>query len=1640
MALTPTPPAGGRATEAGMNFEAMVGTWFAAHLAAGMPVGERFGLQRDLQPVGLQMETGEGLDDIAVTLPGGGGIFIQCKTRAILDKSPESALARTLRQLVEFIKARRDSGASLDPTRVAGILAIGEASARSIDALAAACRQFAMGDTWEGVLGRVAEDQKAALELFQIHVTRAWRETNGAAPSLEDLAVAARLFRVSRFGEELSGADWRQVTDTLGIRLYGAAERGAEPATALLSTVRQLIRSGAAADQDGLIRALRIAGFPESARPGFDDDVTSLRTYTADECVRLDRHAKLLADQTVLLERECLAHLRNGLSGGSLLLIGEPGAGKTGVLVELTRAYQKEHAPTVFLSVDRLAGITGTSDLRKELRLTHELVDVLAAWPGGQPGVLIIDALDASRGGASEAVFAALIELVLSKLSERWSVIASIRTFDLMNGRRFRQAMPGSPPDADYRDSHFAGVRHFLLKTLSDTELSVIGAEAPGLGQLIDTAPTKLRALLHNMFNLSLAADLIRGGVGADQIRLLSTQSELIDRYEDERLNSHALKRAAAAAVGAMAERRRLNVPRMTVAHDDLDGVLHSGVLVEAGDLVSFAHHVLFDHVAGRYYLDWADTSQLTRQVAENPGIGLLFGPALRFAMERVWKNDGAGRPNSWALLKTLTLTDGVDPIVASVALRTVAESVTSPADVQGLINTLRASADTVATGTMLTRLARFFRMTFDDHIASEAQLAWCLVAENAAATGDRNYADGARFLLWTLYEKSAFTDAAMQDAFGRASRELLTRAWSWTPYSQVMTNAAIRCVTKSFVSHAGASRALLLRIFDEPHFTEHAHTEAPSLSEGIHDIISFDPDFAVQIYATLSERKAPQDGKTWIGGQASRLLPLTSNRKQDYELAHWHLSRAIKQFLETAPEQGTVAVISVARGKAFGRSDEELTVQEIDVAGHRIRVLVDYLSIQDWREKSRQRSSSDEDVLGHFVRFLEAAEAPIFRRVVEKVKTVEAGASIWARILQIASERPGLADDLLWPIAIHPQFTSIRGLARDAITYLQRVFPTRSAQEKVAFEAAALNPSGLNEPLGKWWQASFLPRWLSGLTEDALSSEDLKARRRELGTENRLGGNPPFVTIRTSWRGTEGIADSMIADSGANLEVEPNRSIRQWSRSLEEELKHARHLDSQDEIARLWGCVQQVLEAFERAGQGDPHPEVLHAAWGAIGESADLIAERDAYVPEAVGAPSLADLVVVYDRMKVSRYPEHKENQAESGMLAWGNWDVRVHAASMAMHLARRFGKKIPEIFDDLAVFARDPVRTVRLQIAQHVNRLWDVAQDRVWSLADWISRNELSRGVLASFLDEPIRLLIHADRERGKRILRAVVDRLPAKSSLDQGEVPRDYADAVAHIFSWLCVGLDDAWGWEHIDLWTQDLIAGDPYLWAMIGDLRGALIEGFADNTNVEKVVFRTRAKRLFTSVMNAAVVAKDSAESQARAEGISEDQKIQIEALYMAADRLIGHICNQFYFASGAYDHQSHAGGGLETPAQKQAFLTEYSAVFDQIGRYGSADAIHHLIELYIFLVEAAPATVFDRVAAVVSGPAADQQYHFESLGADLLVKLIREYLADHRAIFDDAYRRTRLIAVLETFSSAGWPDALRLLYDLPDLLR
>lgn len=1626
--------AGGRATESGMGFQAYVTTWFAAQMLADAPVGQTFGLRHDLKIDSLQCETGDAMDDVVLRLSDGGVIYVQAKTRPYLTDKPDTLLGKAIAQLADLYRHLSDA-ARADDCRA--VLAVAEGASGNLSVLETACRRFDRGGVWAGELAAAPDSQRDALEKFETLIRHAWTELGAAsAPTDGDLVGMARLLHIRRFSDTLTGSDWTAASQMLGDQVYGGAANGAKVMRDLLAEARELIRTGAPADRLGLLKALRKAGTLDVASPAFQSDIDKLKQYSAAERSRLDRHTELPLATRVPIPRDCLAPLAAAVSGGSLLVTGAPGAGKTGVLLALAKVLEQGPGPVLFLSVERFSGFTRGRDLQDELRLAHDPLQVLAAWPGSEPGVLILDALDASRGGPSEAVIAAFISDAVAQLGARWSVVASIRSFDLRNGRRFREIMAGPPPDPTYAERDMTGVRHFRIPELTRSELTTVAALSTELGALLAEAGP-LQELLTNVFNLSLAADLLRAGVPAQTIRSAKTQSQLIQAYEDERIRTQPARRAAGKTISKMVERRRLTVLATEIDSDTVGELQTEGVLVAAGDLVAFAHHVLFDHVASRFYLIWNDPEVLRAQVSGQDGVGMLLGPALRFALESLWQMEPDGPNKTWSLIRALTADEAADPVVVSIALRTAAERVASPDDVAALIAFLSLITDADGLGRLFGQLARFLglvtRETNATPLTAEAASAWALVAKAAAQSGAPQIVDAGRVLLMALAEAGPDSDQTYAENFGAAARSLLTAAWTLTPYHGIFASSGIRFVARSYGSDPAASRALLQQLLDV-RLAEHAADEAPWLAEGIEAMSAHDPAFVAEIYGTLFNHQVTDEEKTWVGGSASRILPLTSTRKQDFQHARWRLTEGLKAFLASQPAAGAVAVVGAVHGLVAEdrRRGRNLAAPTCLIAGRPVQICDDWLSLQDWRT----RDSHTEDVLIAFVEALRAAPPAAFRTIVEAVSRIPANASVWARILGVAADRPDVADDLLWPIATEPRFAVLQGLSRDAVIYLAATYARRSLVDREVFETAALGTIVFEPetPATAW--DHILGRLLSEVEATDLATpaiRDLQEAKRAAGD---LTGNRPYLSIETGWRSTDDIVDSMLRDGGVNLEAPPQRDVRAASRRVEDQVRSGADTASSPELAELWSDVVALVAILDATPD---IPETLaHSSWGAVCNGLEQIARGEVYTPGEAGHPPLNDLLALIDRLAVSRWPEGQTvSGADSSLLAWGNWDVRVYAASSLVALAPRFASGRMDIVSRMATVLDDPEPTVRLQVAQAANVLWDADRAGMWSLIDKIAAQETHVGVLRAFMGGPLQRVVGGAPDRIDRILADILDATWAAHAEESDGLD---AEAAAELAARLFIAYDQPLAWSWIERWAGDLQRGEPYLGGMLHSLRGVFFFAYRPDVLPADLAMFQRSHRLVQRVVDAAA----SAWSEARPHLLGSPSPEAIERWrpsYLAADRLIDAVCNQLYFGSGAFRN----GGDREAPGlpdvgAKQRFLVDYGQVLDVLAARAQARTVHNLIDLFAFLAEGDPPGVFDRVTRLLLGSGADDGYQFESLGADGLVALVRRYLADYRGIFETPERRQTLVDVLKLFSSAGWPEALKLLFELPDLLR
>ena len=226
----------------------------------------------------------------------------------------------------------------------------------------------------------------------------------------------------------------------------------------------------------------------------------------------------------------------------------------------------------VMLAAEGLAA-ESLGQLRMEIGLEHEFVEVLENWPGVSPGYLVIDALDAARSEGTARTLRMLIDRVIA-MNNRWRVVASIRKFDLRYSAELRRLFRGNPP-ADYADLEFAQIRHVNIPLLDETEMAQVKNQSNELRTLIESAPSQLRELLRVSFNLGLVAALMDDGATAAELTPITTQIELLDRYWTARViredgRGDAREAVLRLAVEEMVRRRALRAPRSSVARDPL--------------------------------------------------------------------------------------------------------------------------------------------------------------------------------------------------------------------------------------------------------------------------------------------------------------------------------------------------------------------------------------------------------------------------------------------------------------------------------------------------------------------------------------------------------------------------------------------------------------------------------------------------------------------------------------------------------------------------------------------------------------------------------------------------------------------------------------------------------------------------------------------------------------------------------------------------------------------------------------------------------------------------------------------------------------------------------------------------------------
>lgn len=1645
---------GGAATAGGMEFQHRVAAWLAVAILAEKGTALPWDLGSAAFLEALRCESGMSVDDILVLSSRGGFLFLNAKRSLSLSRRPNSELASAVGQFVHQFLAGKNRTSQvpgfdrpLEQERDRLILAVGPHSSASIrihlrnvlDRLKHPTPAITLATAHSN------KDEKNALETIVKLIRPARQASAGNIPTDDDITELLRLFYVQDFAVEAGDAQEQQAKTLLRTVILQDPDQADAAWTLLINECSRMAANRSGADRATLQRVLNESQFPQKATFSYQPDIARLQQHSKQTLSNLKPYSEItVLNKTIKLIRDSQNAFSNAVLDQSVLVVGEPGAGKSGTVHDFVRFLEDTRGEFIFLAVDRLAS-ESLGELRQELGIQNELLDIIDHWPGTAPVFLVIDALDAARIEPKIRLYRDIIGRVMAR-NANWRVVASIRKFELRNSQELQQIFRGNPVD-DFSDGEFSHIIHLNVRQLSDGELGQIAAQSPELHQLVQAVSPQLLKLIRTVFNLRLLAELLDAGASASELTPIRTQIELLEKFWSYRVigedgNGFARERLLTEIARKMVETRTLRVALrdLSVPLDSrsLNELLSNHVLIQwqpalvvtpDRNRVVFGHNILFDYAVSRLLLS-EDSESLLDYFAGDPDLFLIIRPSISLHLHHLWINEPVHHETFWREALLLSLDQRIPEIGKLIAPSVIADFAANLEDFQPLLEELanpdpnqRRSAEM----TLAHIVGSVVSLSNKDLLVGPEAGPWSDLAENISWGLDSSNVFVLTSLITTACEHSADFTPEQRNRFGLAARRILKFAWNQPIPNEWLVRKGIEAVSCTFTSNPAASAILLRCTIETEHLAQYGYRELLWIGREIEKILPHDPQLVADIYkAGFGFHEISQE-KTAMGN--SQILPMTSTRRQDYETGLYLLSEVFPQFLRRAPAHAIETLITAL--DAYGQDERAAgnqPIESFDFNGREAHIQADYSSM--WDSGDTYRHDEQLKMLDAFIQYTkELADKDdtqeSLQAIIDIMVNENKSAVLWRRLLLLGTEFPATLGIRLVPLARALPILKGYDTSREAGEFLKRIFSCLSTHDREQIEHTILSiPQTVPAELEDSAEA-VSNRLLGCLAMSDLVTEEARLLLSELEVADQVPVNriSEGVTV-TRRRYTE---EDYLRDQGVPVNDEPNHRMRELEAPVKEFIEKYRNgVPDSQEAQSILLKVLSLHEALERADIDGVHPEQNQYARNRLGEICSIIARTD-----DIDCLEETGRVVRDILLELSYHPEPKQNpELDEHLNETPSWSPapRIEAADGLILLARKESCADEELLQAIDRLSRDDVPAVRLQIANRLRYLYSTANGPMWDIVERLARTEPNRGVLQSLLSGTLSPLCNADMEKVVDLTLVIYNRVT------DGPGSRKVRNGCLNIFSGLYLWRNNE---RCSELVKKLAVQVDQYedVGTLLRHFRAASTFGLDALGDPDKKAVRDRNYELLEGILDTLLVRYEELKTLTQEPDIAWTEEGKSRAQNIV--RLIDHMAREIYFSSGA--HSERQSNIITVPDKKsEQFYHESGGVLDKLSTVAIPKITHHLLETLQFFIPLDPKVVLLRIGQVLES-GKNGGYQFESLGAQLFVKIVRRYLAEYSDLLQrDAECRQVIMNALNIFVS--WPEALQLTYRLDDIFR
>ena len=1307
---------------------------------------------------------------------------------------------------------------------------------------------------------------------------------------------------------------------------------------------------------------------------------------------------------------------------GDGVLIGAPGVGKTHLLRTYCRAAHTTNRPIVPLALDKHS-IRNDRELQTELELERDLVDTLASDDRAtpySPGLLAIDSYDALRSEEDQRYVRALIRRAQSALGARWRIIVAVRTFDASRSRTLLDLFPdnGCAPPAEFQMARVL-CRHFVVPLLTDDETRQAVKTVQGLDRIYERGSLDFQELLHSPFNLWLAETLLVAGVDPMALSAVSSEVQLLSLFWAERVETGPMslrRRSVLTGIaGAMVEARQLSLRQDAHYRQEDDSawrdLLSSGVLTEVGTArqrVAFGHNILFDFAVSLLLID-DEPAQVAAFLAAEPARPVFLRPSINYYLTRLWFQD---RNVFWTVAWFLLTHERADLRLFGrlIPMAVVVREARGVEDLAPVIDAVDREEDAVADAVLRLLQARRALRVGNEEM-------WFLAFEHLLGRLHRRFTW--ELTVQTFDGITSDLPPAVLASAGRIGRTVLGFTWAlrdreaWA--DSLASSWATRLVTKTYCTDAEQSRRLLSEILESFGDGSLSVAYVQHIARNIDAIWHCDPAFVAEIYEQVFGHRETSTDATDMG---TPVLPIRSNRRQDFYMCVYVLNQHYGDFLEASEEYAIRGGIA-----AVDRFVERDHVMRYMAAGHRIEELTERfafgereaLYVRDGSEIWRAGTHQDEKlkIADAIIGYLESAGADGHRRCVDlalRLLVEHARMAFWwAEVLAVGARHAELFAARLYPLCVARPVLVGSATVKQVADFVAAAYPFWRREQRRSLELAVCDVSRVDGDGD--WAAERRERVLGLVPAGLLVTDNARQVRAEMVAAGRRPRNEPLAQVSVVSRSID--ETDWLREQGADVERSANRHLREVSAVLEAfENAWRNGMPANAAVTEILPTIEQANELLREDGADRPVVEMVRtriATTAMIAARTATPADRSfaairSILLDAAAEAAVGDIEPMNEEREDAAWSPRPETEAAQG-LPW---------------LGRR--QQDRETLQAIESLVRSPDAIIRYLVVRELFRMSDVAASWYWRLIDERIADDNAPIVRVAVCESLARV---AGGQPGRvadaaRRLWRVVPRDPSKRS--------DFRDRLLEIVIWLRSERNDTWARGALDELVRAPMS-NPSLFhaAVLGLWHKVLPSRLAeDRAAIEDgVAFELEAIRQTCRVLG----------QKTRAD--EEHDGDELKDLYGVIHESVAHV----YFCLS----REHGRDGDATDEARRDFFCSVVPILDEILDFGLdrgfvlAPTVHHFMELLNEVVELEP-----RRAVIMAARAArageSTQYNIDSLAIGTVVQLVEHILADHREEVQDGEALKALMDLLDVFAATGWPEAMQLVWRLDDLFR